>query len=98
MRTWISFRTGIRGVRVGLALPNSTPRIYPMSATGARIWHTGSTLMLCGLALWLIASRDEDGRLSEWFWLVIALVLALRYIFKVTVAALWPPVATPPVN
>jgi hypothetical protein len=35
MRTWISFRTGIRGVRVGVALPNPTARIYPVSAIGA---------------------------------------------------------------
>jgi hypothetical protein len=41
MRTWISFRTGIRGVRIGVALPNPTARIYPVSATGRTVWNTG---------------------------------------------------------
>jgi hypothetical protein len=96
MRTWISFRTGIRGVRVGASLPNPAIRDYRVSPTGAKIWHTGSTLMLCGLAIWLIASRDEEGRLNEWFWLVIALVLTVRYLFKLSIAALFPPTAGPP--
>jgi hypothetical protein len=96
MRSWISFRTGIRGVRVGLALPNSTARIYPMSPTGLKIFRIGSAVMLIGLAAWLFFSRSDDDRLNEYFWLMIALVLALRYIFKVTVAALWPPIETPP--
>jgi hypothetical protein len=30
VRTWISFRTGIRGIRVGVALPNPAARVYPV--------------------------------------------------------------------
>jgi hypothetical protein len=65
-----------------------------MSATGAKIWYTGSTLMLIGLAIWLFVTA-EAGRISEWFWLMIALVLAIRYLFKLAVAALFPPIETP---
>jgi hypothetical protein len=82
MRTWISFRTGIRGVRVGAALPNPAARGYRVSATGLKVWRVGSTLMLAGLAIWLFTSRDQEGRLSENFLLVIIMVLAVRYLFK----------------
>jgi hypothetical protein len=82
MRTWLSFRTGIRGVRVGVALPNPAARVYPVSATGRKVWRVGSTLMLAGLAIWLFASRDQEGRLSENFLLVIIMVLAVRYLFR----------------
>jgi hypothetical protein len=92
MRTWLSFRTGIRGVRVGVALPNPAARIYQVSPTGAKIWRVGSTAMLVGLGIWLIASRDEEGRLSEMWWLVIGLVLAVRYLLKLAVVALFPPI------
>jgi hypothetical protein len=89
MRTWISFRTGIRGIRVGASLPNPAARIYYLSATGAKVWYAGSTLMLAGLVIWLIASRD-DGRLNENYWIVIFMVLAVRYLFKLAVVALFP--------
>jgi hypothetical protein len=92
MRTWISFRTGIRGVRVGVALPNHAARIYQVSAMGRKIWIIGSTLMLAGLGIWLFASRDDEGRLSEWWLFVIGFVLALRYLFKLAVVALFPPI------
>jgi hypothetical protein len=82
MRTWISFRTGIRGIRVGASLPNPRARVYRVSPTGAKIWYAGSPLMLVGLAIWLVASRDETGRLSENFLLMIIMVLAVRYLFK----------------
>ena len=95
MRTWLSFRTGIRGLRVGVSLPNPAPRTYRVSAIGRRVWHTGSTLMLAGLAIWLVASRDQDGRLSEWWWLVVSMVLAVRYLFKLSVVALYPPIEAP---
>jgi hypothetical protein len=96
MRTWLSFRTGIRGVRVGVSLPNPAARVYPVSATGAKVWYTGSTLMLAGLAIWLFTSRADDGRLNENFLLVIGLALAVRYLFKLSVVALFPPIETPP--
>jgi hypothetical protein len=96
MRTWVSFRTGIRGVRVGVALPNPAARTYPVSAIGLKVWNVGQAVMLVGLALWLVFSRDDQGRLSEWWWLAIGLVLAARYIFKMVVVALWPPIETPP--
>jgi hypothetical protein len=96
MRTWISFRTGIRGVRVGVALPNPAARTYRVSATGRKVWRIGQAVMLVGLAIWLIASRDQDGRLSEVWWLVIGLVLALRYLFKLAIVAVFPPIETPP--
>ena len=98
MRTWISFRTGIRGVRVGVALPNPAARVYPVSATGRKVWRVGSALMLAGLVVWLFASRDDEGRLNENFWLVIGMVLAVRYCFKLAIVALFPPIETPPVN
>ena len=82
MRTWISFRTGIRGIRVGASLPNPAARTYRVSATGQKVWRVGSTLMLAGLAIWLFTSRDQEGRLSENFLLVIIMVLTLRYLFK----------------
>jgi hypothetical protein len=49
MRTWISFRTGIRGIRVGASLPNPAARRYDVSATGRKVWRIGSTIMLIGL-------------------------------------------------
>jgi hypothetical protein len=94
MRTWISFRTGIRGVRAGVALPNPAVRVYPVSATGMKVWRIGQAVMLAGLAIWLIASRDDEGRLNENFWLVIGLVLAMRYLLKLAVVALFPPEVT----
>jgi hypothetical protein len=39
-----------------------------MSATGLKIWRIGSAVMWAGLAIWLFASRDEEGRLNEWYW------------------------------
>jgi hypothetical protein len=91
MRTWISFRTGIRGVRVGVALPNPAARVYAVSATGAKVSLIGSTLMLVGLGIWLFASRDAEGRLNENYWLVIGLVLCCRYLFKMAIVRLCPP-------
>ena len=92
MRTWISYPTGIRGIRLGAAVPlNTRPRIYAVSPIGLKVWRVGSSLMLAGLALWLIFSRDEAGRLNENFLLVSFFVLGLRYIFKLAVAALFPP-------
>src|ERR1700674_2417612 len=96
MRTWLSCRTGIKGVRAGVSLPNPTARIYYVSATGRKVWYIGSTVMLAGLAIWLLASRDQEGRLSEWFLVVIGLVLAVRYLFKLAVVAFFPPIETPP--
>jgi hypothetical protein len=52
--------------------------------------------MLAGLAIWLIASRDQDGRLNENFLLVIIMVFAVRYLFKLAVVALCQPIETPP--
>ena len=95
MRTWLSFRTGIKGVRVGASLPNPAARVYQVSAIGRKVWRVGSALMLAGLAVWLVASRDQEGRLSELWWLVIGLVLAVRYLFKLSVVALFPPIETP---
>jgi hypothetical protein len=95
MRTWISFRTGIRGIRVGASLPNPTARrVYQVSATGRKVWRIGSAVMLAGLAIWLFASRDEEGRLNENFLLVISLGLVVRALFKRAVVALFPPQTT----
>jgi hypothetical protein len=95
MRTWISFPTGIRGIRLGAAANlNTRARIYRVSAIGRRVWNTGSTPMLAGLAIWLVASRDQDGRLNEVWWLVVSLVLAVRYCFKLVVVAAFPPQTT----
>jgi hypothetical protein len=94
MRTWLSFRTGIRGVRVGVALPNPAARVYPVSATGRKVWRVGQAVMLVGLAIWLVASLDDEGRLNENYWLAIGMVLAVRYCFKLAVVALFPPPQT----
>jgi hypothetical protein len=90
MRTWLSFPTGIRGIRLGAAVNlNTTASSYYVSAAGAKIWRVGSTLMWAGLAIWLIASRDEQGRISEWWWIVVSMVLGLRYLFAQVVLALY---------
>jgi hypothetical protein len=46
MRTWISFRTPIRGIRVGASLPNPAARVYPVSAIGRKVWNIGSTVIV----------------------------------------------------
>jgi hypothetical protein len=82
MRAWLSFPI-VKGIRTGISVnPNPAARVYRVSATGRKVWRIGSTLMLAGLAIWLVASRDETGRLSENFLLVIIMVLAVRYLFK----------------
>jgi hypothetical protein len=82
MRTWISFPTGIRGIRLGAAVPlNTRPRIYAVSPIGLKVWRVGSAVILLGLVIWLIASRDQEGRLNENFLLVIIMVLTLRWSF-----------------
>jgi heme A synthase len=96
MRTWLSFRTPLRGVRVGVALPNPAVQVYRVSAIGAKVSHIGSAVMLVGLAIWLVASRDDEGRLNEWWWIVVWMVLSVRYMFKMSVVALFPPIEPPP--
>jgi hypothetical protein len=96
MRAWLSFRTPIRGIRVGAGASLPAARVYRVSATGRTIWVVGSTVMLVGLALWLIFSRDETGRLHENFLLAMILAWALWYVFTLIVAALFPPIETPP--
>jgi hypothetical protein len=91
MRTWISFRTGIRGVRVGVSLPNPAARVYRVSPIGAKIWRIGSALMLVGLAAWVVVTRDQEGRLNENFILVIGLAWCLWYLFGLVIVALFPP-------
>jgi hypothetical protein len=77
-----------------LLFPIPPARVYRVSATGAKVWYAGSTLMLAALAIWLVASRDDEGRLSEVWWLVVSLVLAVRYCFKLVVVAAFPPQTT----
>ena len=82
MRGWFSVPI-VRGIRTGVSVNlNPTARTYYISATGAKIWYTGSTVMLAGLVIWLIASRDEEGRLNEWWLLVVSLVLGAWWLFK----------------
>jgi hypothetical protein len=96
MRAWLSFPI-VKGIRTGVSVnPNPAARVYRVSATGAKVWYAGSTVMLVALAIWLVASRDQEGRLSEWWWLVISLVLAVRYLFKLAVVAYFQPIETPP--
>jgi len=95
MRGWFSVPI-VRGIRTGISVnTNPAARIDRVSATGLKVWRIGSAVMLAGLAVWLIASRDHDGRLNENFLLVIALVLGLRYLFKLAVVAAFPPIETP---
>ena len=96
MRSWISFRTPFRGIRAGVSLPNPGACRYYMSATGQKIWLIGSAVMWAGLAIFLFVSRDHDGRLNEWWWLTIIAVWCVWYIFGRAVAALFPPIETPP--
>jgi hypothetical protein len=82
MRAWLSFPI-VRGVRTGISVnPNPTARVYRVSATGRKVWRVGNTVLLVGLAIWLFTSRDQQGRLSENFLLVIIMVVAVRYLFK----------------
>ena len=96
MRAWFSVPI-VKGIRTGISVNmNPAARAYPRaSATGAKVWRIGSTIMLVGLAIWLFASRDDQGRLNEYWWIVIFMVLAWRYIFKLVVVAIFPPQTTP---
>jgi hypothetical protein len=91
MRTWLSFRTPIKGIRVGAGVSLPAAQVYRVSPIGAKVSNIGSAAMLAGLVVWLVATRDQEGRLSEIWWLVIGLVLAVRYLFKLAVVALFPP-------
>jgi hypothetical protein len=82
MRAWLSFPI-VKGIRTGVSVnANPAARIYRVSALGRRVWNIGSTVLLVGLAIWLFTSRDQQGRLSENFLLVIIMVLAVRYLFR----------------
>jgi len=48
MRTWISFRTPIRGIRLGVGASLPAAQIYRVSAAGAKVWRLGSTLIWSG--------------------------------------------------
>ncbi len=88
MRAWLSFPI-VRGIRTGVSVnANPAARRYFVSATGRKVWRVGSTLLLAGLAIWLFASRDQEGRLNELFLPVIFIVLGLRYLFKLVVVAM----------
>ena len=60
MRTWISFRTPIRGIRVGVGASLPAARVYRVSATGAKVSNIGSTVMLAGLAI-TVTAHDAVG-------------------------------------
>jgi hypothetical protein len=77
----------LQRMRAGVSLPNPAARIYPVSAAGLKIWRIGSAVMWAGLAIWLFTSRDQEGRLNEWWWLVIILAWCLWYLFGRAVAA-----------
>jgi hypothetical protein len=62
MRTWLSFRTGIRGVRVGVALPNPAARTYYVSATGRKVCRWANILRSGGIAHLSGPTRDVAGR------------------------------------
>lgn len=95
MRAWFSVPI-VRGIRTGISVnANPAAQTYRVSPIGAKVWYTGSTLLLAGLAIWLFATADEAGRINEWFWLMIALVLTVRYLFKLAIVALFPPIETP---
>jgi hypothetical protein len=97
MRTWISFPTRIKGIRLGAAVNlNTAARMQYVSLTGAKVWYIGSALMLAGLLIWLLVSRDQEGRLNENFLLVTIMVFAVRYLLKQAVVAIFPPIETPP--
>jgi hypothetical protein len=92
MRGWFSVPIA-KGIRTGISINmNPAARRYHVSPMGAKVWLLGSALMLIGLAIWLVASRDQDGRLHESFVLVIGLVWGLRYLFGLAVVAVFPPI------
>jgi hypothetical protein len=63
---------------------------HPSTRTPRRgsIANPGSAVMLAGLAIWLIASRDQEGRLSEWVFAGDHPGLALWYLFGLVVVAM----------
>jgi hypothetical protein len=95
LRGWFSVPI-VRGIRTGISVNlNPAARVYRVSPTGQKIWLIGSAVMLVGLALWLIFSRDADGRLNENFLLVIFMVWGLRHLFGRAVAAYFPHLPAP---
>jgi hypothetical protein len=62
MRTWLSFRTPIRGIRVGAGASLSAARVYAVSATGQKVWRIGSTKGL--LARWSRRPLDPWPRIN----------------------------------
>ena len=60
MQTWLSFRTGIPGVRLGVALPTAS-RIVPISATGVEVLRIGDIVILCLVGFWLSLRLLTDG-------------------------------------
>ncbi len=62
MRSWLSFPTGIRRIRLGASVNlNTTARIHYVSATGMKIWRVGSALMLIGLEVMRCPHRRREG-------------------------------------
>jgi hypothetical protein len=95
MRTWITFRTGIRGVRVGASVnPNrlfgSSDPLQFISASGRKFWRIFAAVIWISFFVWLIAARDDDGRISEWWFIVLGMVMATHYLFKRSLWLLFP--------
>jgi hypothetical protein len=44
--------------------------------------------MWCSFFVWLIADRDVDGRISEWWFIVLGMVMATHCLVK---RSLWLP-------
>jgi hypothetical protein len=94
MRTWISFPIA-KGIRTGVSVnPNSlfgsSDPLQFVSASGRKFWRIFAAVNWLSFAVWLIASRDYDGRISERWFIVLAMVMATHYLFKRSVWLLFP--------
>jgi hypothetical protein len=95
MRAWFSVPI-VRGVRTGISVnPNrlfgrSSDPLQFVSPAGRKVWRVFAAMIWVSFFVWLIASRDHDGRIGEWWFIVLAMVMATHYIFKRSLWLLFP--------
>ncbi|SIO65354.1 hypothetical protein SAMN05443247_10545 [Bradyrhizobium erythrophlei] len=93
MRAWFSVPI-VKGIRTGVSVnPNSFRSSDPLqfvSASGRKFWRIFAMVIWLSFFVWLIASRDHGGRISEWWFIVLAMVMATHYLFKRSLWLLFP--------